>query len=116
MADSHLVAQLPHYTKSILQALNAAGYEAYVVGGAARDLLLGRKPDDFDITTSARPEQVLSICQDMGWHTVDKLGHNFGCVMIVIDGEPTEVTTFRGERYDASDVDLPPDTWYCDTR
>lgn len=115
MADSHLVAQLPHYTKSILQALNAAGYEAYVVGGAARDLLLGRKPDDFDITTSARPEQVLSICQDMGWHTVDKLGHNFGCVMIVIDGEPTEVTTFRGERYDASDVHRPADTWYCDT-
>lgn len=45
----------PSYTKKILSALNAAGYEAYLVGGAVRDLLLGKSPDDYDITTNALP-------------------------------------------------------------
>ena len=107
MDENLLVAKLPQYTKSILNALNAAGYEAYVVGGAVRDLLLGREPGDYDITTNARPEQVLALCQAKSWHTVDQLGQNFGCVMIVLDGIATEVTTFRGERYDESDAHRP---------
>lgn len=115
MNEKLLVARLPNYTKSILQALNESGFEAYLVGGAVRDLLLGREPDDYDITTNAKPEQVLAICAAKGWHTVDQLGHNFGCVMIVIDGHPTEVTTFRGERYDDSDVHRPVATWFCDS-
>lgn len=114
MNEAQLVAKLPTYTKSILQALNEAGYEAYVVGGAVRDLLLGREPGDYDITTNARPQQVLSLCQAKGWRTVDQLGHNFGCVLIVLDGFPTEVTTFRGESYDDGDVHRPAHTWFCD--
>ena len=105
----------PDYTKKILQALNDAGFEAYLVGGAVRDLLLGRTPGDYDITTSALPEEVLSVCHAHGWQTVDKLGHNFGCVIIVLGGEPTEVTTFRGERYDDSDMHRPAATWFCKT-
>lgn len=115
MDENLLVAKLPDYTKSILNALNAAGYEAYVVGGAVRDLLLGREPGDYDITTNARPEQVLALCQAKGWHTVDQLGQNFGCVMIVLDGIATEVTTFRGESYDDGDMHRPASTWYCDS-
>ena len=114
MNEAQLVAKLPTYTKSILQALNEAGYEAYVVGGAVRDLLLGREPGDYDITTNARPQQVLSLCQAKGWRTVDQLGHNFGCVLIALDGFSTEVTTFRGESYDDSDVHRPTHTWFCD--
>ena len=114
MNEAQLVAKLPTYTKSILQALNEAGYEAYVVGGAVRDLLLRREPGDYDITTNARPQQVLSLCQAKGWRTVDQLGHNFGCVLIALDGFPTEVTTFRGESYDDSDVHRPAHTWFCD--
>ena len=114
MNEAQLVAKLPTYTKSILQALNEAGYEAYVVGGAVRDLLLGREPGDYDITTNAKPQQVLSLCQAKGWRTVDQLGHNFGCVLIALDGFPTEVTTFRGESYDDSDVHRPTHTWFCD--
>ena len=114
MNEAQLVAKLPTYTKSILQALNEAGYEAYVVGGAVRDLLLRREPGDYDITTNAIPQQVLSLCQAKGWRTVDQLGHNFGCVLIVLDGFPTEVTTFRGESYDDSDVHRPTHTWFCD--
>ena len=113
MNEPQLVAKLPTYTKSILQALNEAGYEAYVIGGAVRDLLLGREPGDYDITTNARPQQVLSLCQAKGWRTVDQLGHNFGCVLIALDGFPTEVTTFRGESYDDSDVHRPAHTWFC---
>ena len=114
MDKAHLVAQLPVYTKCILQAFNHAGFEAYVVGGAVRDLLLGRQPGDYDITTNARPEQVLELCQAKGWHTVDQLGHNFGCVVIVLEGCATEVTTFRGESYDDSDAHRPANTWFCD--
>ena len=55
--------KLPSYIKSILNALNQSGFEAYVVGGAVRDLLLGIEPGDFDVTTSAHPEEVLKICQ-----------------------------------------------------
>ncbi len=105
----------PDYTKKILQALNDAGFEAYLVGGAVRDLLLGKTPGDYDITTSALPEEVLNICHAQGWQTVDKLGYNFGCVIIVLGGEPTEVTTFRGERYDDSDMHRPAATWFCKT-
>ncbi len=105
----------PTYTKKILQALNAVSYEAYLVGGAVRDLLLGLTPGDYDITTNAKPEEVLAVCQAQGWRTVDKLGHNFGCVIILLEGKPTEVTTFRGERYDDSDMHRPAATWYCET-
>lgn len=115
MPTTDLVRRLPAYTRTILTALNAAGFAAYLVGGAVRDLLLGLTPEDFDITTSARPEQVLQICRENGWSTVDKLGHNFGCVIILLDGVPTEVTTFRGERYDNADAHRPAATWYCDT-
>lgn len=103
----------PSYTKKILSALNAAGYEAYLVGGAVRDLLLGKSPDDYDITTNALPEQVLAVCSQHGWKTVDQLGHNFGCVVIVINGVATEVTTFRGERYSDEDMHRPAATWFC---
>lgn len=115
MQQTNLMSKIPTYTKRILAALNNAGYEAYLVGGAVRDLLLGLTPDDYDITTSARPEQVITACKAQGWQTVDKLGHNFGCVVIVIDSTPTEVTTFRGERYGDGDMHRPAATWYCNT-
>ena len=76
--------KLPSYIKSILSALNAQGFEAYVVGGAVRDLLLGVEPGDFDVTTSAHPQQVLEICHAQNWRTVDNLGNNFGCVINII--------------------------------
>lgn len=105
---------IPAYIQKVLYALNAAGYEAYIAGGAVRDLLLGIAPGDFDITTSARPNNVLAICQKYGWYTVDKLGNNFGCVVALIDGTAVEITTFRGEAY-GSDAHRPDKIWYCDT-
>lgn len=107
--------RLPTYTQAILHALNGAGFAAYLVGGAVRDLLLGLTPDDFDIATDARPEQVLEVCRQKNWRTVDKLGRNFGCVVVLADGVPTEVTTFRSESYDYADAHRPAATWYCTT-
>ena len=84
--------KLPTYIKSILNALTERGFEAYVVGGAVRDLLLGTEPGDFDVTTSAHPEQVLEICQAQNWRTVDNLGNNFGCVIAIVENVSVEIT------------------------
>lgn len=105
---------IPEYTQKILRVLTEAGYEAYVVGGAVRDLLLGVLPGDFDVATNARPEEVSAICQKEGWHTVDNLGRNFGCVVAVVGGVPTEITTFRSESY-GSDAHRPEEIAFCRT-
>lgn len=115
MQIKNLKNQLPIAVFTALNALTQAGFEAYLVGGAVRDFLLGKKPQDYDITTNAHPEQVLQICYQHNWQTVDNLGRNFGCVMIIIDDMPLEITTFRGERYDDSDIHRPANTWYCKT-
>lgn len=107
--------RIPTYCKKILGALIQAGFEAYIVGGAVRDLLLGTEPGDFDITTAALPEEITAVCRGQGWHTVDNLGANFGCVVAVVDRVPVEITTFRGEAYDGSDAHRPSSVWYCRT-
>lgn len=102
---------IPDYVKKILHMLTEAGYEAYVVGGAVRDLLLKLPPGDFDITTSATPEEISAVCRANNIKTIDNLGQNFGCVVAVIDGVPAEITTFRGESYGA-DAHKPEKVWF----
>ena len=106
--------KLPSYIKSRLLAVTERGFEAYVVGGAVRDLLLDIEPGDFDVTTSAHPEDVLTICHAQNWRTVDNLGNNFGCVIAIVEDVPVEITTFRGESYGA-DAHKPEQVWYCDS-
>ncbi len=82
--------QLPEKVKYIIDSITAAGYEAYAVGGCIRDSILGREPSDWDITTSARPEQVKALfCR-----TVDT-GIAHGTVTVMLDREGFEVTTYR---------------------
>lgn len=90
--------QIPRKAENILKQLEAAGYEAYVVGGCVRDAILGRVPGDWDITTSARPEEIKKVFR----YTVDT-GIQHGTVTVLIEGEPFEVTTYRidGEYEDA---------------
>lgn len=102
---------IPDYVKKILHMLTEAGYEAYVVGGAVRDLLLKLPPGDFDITTSATPEEISAVCRTNNIKTIDNLGQNFGCVVAVIDGVTAEITTFRGESYGA-DAHKPEKVWF----
>ncbi len=82
--------QLPKGAEKIIKVLEAAGFEAYIVGGCVRDLQLGRAPYDWDITTSARPEQIKAHFK----HTVDT-GIAHGTVTVLTDGEAYEVTTYR---------------------
>ena len=81
---------LPKNVNKIIHVLEEHGFQAYAVGGCIRDSLLGRTPHDWDITTSALPEQV----KDLFKKTVDT-GIQHGTVTILLDGEGYEVTTYR---------------------
>ena len=81
-----------------MTALHQAGYEAYVVGGAVRDHLLGVAPQDIDIATSAHTQEIIATAQEQGWRTVET-GIFFGVVVVLVDGEPYDVATFRTETY-----------------
>lgn len=85
-----MLITLPKHVSSILAVLNAHGYEAYAVGGCVRDSLLGRTPDDWDITTSALPEQVKELFE----RTVDT-GIEHGTVTVLWEDGSYEVTTYR---------------------
>lgn len=82
--------QIPEKVDYILNILHDNGYEAYAVGGCVRDALLGREPEDWDITTSAKPEQVKELFR----RTVDT-GLQHGTVTIMLDKDGFEVTTYR---------------------
>ena len=89
---------LPPKVSYIIDELTAHGFEAYAVGGCVRDTILGRTPMDWDITTSARPQQV----KELFLHTIDT-GIQHGTVTVILDHEGFEVTTYRidGEYEDA---------------
>lgn len=79
-------------SRKVVRQLEEAGYEAVFVGGAVRDQLLGKEASDFDIATSATPEEVKCVFT----HTID-VGIAHGTVMVMMDDEPIEVTTYRTE-------------------
>lgn len=82
--------KIPEKVKFIIDELQKKGYEAYAVGGCVRDALLGRTPNDWDITTSALPEAIISCFS----HTIPT-GIKHGTVTVMIEKEPFEVTTYR---------------------
>lgn len=81
---------LPVHVTNIIETLQRNGHEAYAVGGCVRDLYLGKKPADWDITTSASPEQVKALFS----HTIDT-GIIHGTVTVMMEKEGYEVTTYR---------------------
>lgn len=85
-----LEIEIPQGAAWVLKQLRDAGYEAYVVGGCVRDSLLHRMPDDWDITTSAKPEDTKRIFR----RTVDT-GIQHGTVTVMVDRTGYEVTTYR---------------------
>lgn len=82
--------RLPEDVTFIIEELNKAGYEAYAVGGCVRDMLLGRKPEDWDITTSASPSEVKKLFR----RTIDT-GLQHGTVTVMLHRVGYEVTTYR---------------------
>ena len=88
--------QVPHKAQRVLNMLEQAGHPSYVVGGCVRDALMGRTPNDWDICTAARPQQVKELCAREGLASFDT-GIQHGTVTVHVDHEPFEVTTFRAD-------------------
>ncbi|HEX2531150.1 MAG TPA: polynucleotide adenylyltransferase PcnB [Burkholderiaceae bacterium] len=84
----------------VTQTLQEAGFKAFIVGGAVRDLLLGCKPKDFDIATNATPEQVKRL-----FRRAFIIGRRFQIVHVILGQEQLEVTTFRGASSDGTPKD-----------
>src|SRR5690349_3340096 len=84
----------------VCAVLRDAGFSAYVVGGAVRDLLLGIQPKDFDIATDARPEEVKPL-----FRRAIIIGRRFRLVHVMIGGETVEVSTFRAADPDTAEKD-----------
>ncbi len=92
--------ELPEKVSYLITKLHQAGYEAYAVGGCVRDTLLGRVPEDWDVTTPATPEEVKRVFRLTGDHTIDT-GIEHGTVTVMLDHEGFEVTTYRVDgKYD----------------
>ncbi len=85
------MADLPIFVKNVLESLETAGYEAWCVGGCVRDLCLGRMPDDWDVTTSALPEETMAVFGHRAFPT----GLQHGTVTVRSCRENVEVTTYR---------------------
>lgn len=85
-----MTIQIPQKVNSIIHTLQQHGHEAYAVGGCVRDSLLGRIPNDWDITTSAKPEEVKAL-----FHRTIDTGIQHGTVTVMIEKEGFEVTTYR---------------------
>ena len=86
--------EIPSGAAYILRILHSAGYESWLVGGCVRDLLRGVEPHDWDICTSARPEEV-ERC--FAGHRIIETGLKHGTVTVLEDGNPYEITTYRTE-------------------
>ncbi len=89
---SNLKIEIPSGANEIIHTLQNNGYEAFLVGGCVRDSILGRPIHDYDITTSATPDEMPEIFQDK---RIIETGLQHGTITIVIDDEPYEVTTYR---------------------
>jgi poly(A) polymerase len=75
---------------AIVKRLREAGYESYLAGGCVRDMLLGKAPQDYDITTNARPDDVVKI-----FPKTVPVGAQFGVILVIVESEPFEVASFR---------------------
>jgi len=85
--------EVPRYVQAAAEMLMHSGYEAYIIGGAVRDSLIGKTPSDWDIASSATPEDVKKVFEEDCIPT----GKRFGTSTVLIKGEKVEVTTFRME-------------------
>lgn len=81
--------EVPRYVQAAAEMLMHSGYEAYIIGGAVRDSLIGKTPSDWDIASSATPEDVKKVFEEDCIPT----GKRFGTSTVLIKGEKVEVTT-----------------------
>ncbi|MET0644517.1 MAG: CCA tRNA nucleotidyltransferase, partial [Candidatus Binatia bacterium] len=75
---------------AIIKRLRDEGYESYLAGGCVRDMLLGKTPQDYDITTNAKPDDIVKI-----FAKTIPVGAQFGVILVMVEGQPFEVASFR---------------------
>ena len=85
---------IPEYVQYIIDRLEFNGFNAYIVGGAVRDMILGKTPKDYDITTNALPDEIQKVFKEL---TTLDIGKHFGTIVVVQDAGVVEVTTFRAD-------------------
>ncbi|UUN14926.1 polynucleotide adenylyltransferase PcnB [Idiomarina loihiensis] len=98
--DQHPISRkdIPEHALKVLYRLHNAGYQAFLVGGCVRDLLLGIQPKDFDVATNAQPEQVKAL-----FRNCRLVGRRFRLAHVVFGREVIEVATFRGHHDSPAD-------------
>lgn len=101
-----MIIILPEEVKKILSVLEYKGFKAYIVGGCVRDILMKKTPHDYDIATSASPEQIKSL-----FNKTADTGIKHGTVTVIENGIPFEVTTFRTES-EYSDLRRPDKVYF----
>lgn len=84
--------KMPENVKMILDKLSSEGHEAVIIGGCVRDSIMGIEPHDWDIATSAQPEEIMECFKR---YNLMKAGLKHGTVTVIIDHEPYEITTYR---------------------
>ncbi|MBQ5972664.1 MAG: hypothetical protein IJL69_00565, partial [Oscillospiraceae bacterium] len=87
-----MVLAIPDNIRTALDVLRRGGFEGWLVGGCVRDGLMGKTPHDFDLTTDARPDELVRLFS--GYHVIET-GLKHGTVTVVVGGEPVEITAFR---------------------
>ncbi|MCQ2481469.1 MAG: CCA tRNA nucleotidyltransferase [Clostridia bacterium] len=87
-----MIIKIPPQVNTALEILSAKGFDAYVVGGAVRDAIMGLEPDDFDITTSALPQETAKAFEGC---RIIETGIKHGTVTVIVDDMPIEITTYR---------------------
>ncbi len=105
-----MLYSIPSQVNKAISLLYEAGYSAYVVGGAVRDLVMGKIPHDWDITTSAKPEETEKI---FAFYRLIETGIKHGTVTVLLDSMPLEITTYRTEG-DYSDRRRPDKVEFTD--
>src|SRR5437016_14415541 len=89
---SDLQIMKPDCAIAIIHELRQRGHEAYLVGGCVRDMVMGLEAADYDIATSARPEEIVKI-----FPRTESIGAQFGVILVIYRGHPFEVATFRSD-------------------
>ena len=86
--------EIPNHVQQAIERIERAGFEAWAVGGCVRDSFLGREPNDWDITTSARPDEIAAVFRDC--RTIET-GIQHGTLTVIFGGAPLEITTYRAD-------------------
>lgn len=101
---------IPHYVERIIEKLENCGYEAFIVGGSLRDIILGKEPNDFDITTNAKPDKIEEMFSS--FKTIN-IGKEFGTIIVVQKEGNVEITTYRIEN-EYKDGRRPSEVFFTD--